>query len=117
MSGVEQLPAWAVIVTAALLVVGAAISFIGALGLLRLEDFYQRVHAPTLGTTLGTASIALASMVYFSALESRPALRELLIVAFITVTTPITLTVLVRAARFRDTAENADGAPNKDGGQ
>jgi len=116
MSGVEELPAWVVALTAALLVVGAAITLIGALGLLRLGSFYERVHAPTLGTTLGTASIALASMVYFSALEARPALRELLIVAFVTVTTPITLTVLVRAARFRDTAENADGAPKKDGG-
>ena len=116
MNGVEELPAWAAVLTAALVVVGAATTFIGALGLLRLGSFYERVHAPTLGTTLGTALIALASMVYFSVIENRPALHELLIVAFVTVTTPVALTVLVRAALFRDTAENPDGVREKDGG-
>ena len=31
------------------------------------RTFYERVHAPTLGTTLGTACIVVASMIYFSA--------------------------------------------------
>jgi multicomponent K+:H+ antiporter subunit G len=92
--------------TAILLVAGAAITLIGTLGLIRLQTFYQRVHAPTLGTTLGTACIALASMVYFSALDSRLVVHELLILLFVTVTTPMTLMILVRAAVSRDEAEN-----------
>ena len=40
--------------TAVLLFLGAAITLIGSLGLLRLGSFYERVHAPTLGTTFGT---------------------------------------------------------------
>jgi multicomponent K+:H+ antiporter subunit G len=91
--------------TATLLIGGAAITFVGSLGLLQLQSFYKRVHAPTLGTTLGTACVALASMIYFSALGSRPVLHELLIVVFVTTTTPITLMVLVRAAAFRDKTE------------
>ena len=83
-----------------LLICGAAITLIGSLGLLRLRSFYERVHAPTLGTTLGTTCIALASMIYFSALGARPVLHELLIIVFVTVTTPISLMVLVRAADF-----------------
>ena len=65
----------AAILAAMLLIVGAAITLIGSLGLLRLQNFYERVHAPTLGTTLGTVCIALASMIYFSALgdPTRPA--------------------------------------------
>jgi len=93
-------------VTAILLIAGAAITLIGSLGLLRLRSFYQRAHAPTLGTTLGTACIALASMIYFSASGMRPALHEMLIIVFVTVTTPISLMVLVRAAILRDRSES-----------
>jgi multicomponent K+:H+ antiporter subunit G len=106
MSEVTDAPSLATILTATLLIGGAAITLIGSLGLLRLRGFYQRVHAPTLGTTLGTLFIATASMIYFSALGTRPVLHELLAIVFVTTTTPITLMVLVRAARFRDGAEN-----------
>ena len=108
MNGVAELPSWVVVLTSVLLVSGAAITFVGALGLLRLGSFYERVHAPTLGTTLGTLAVALASMIYFSAIAGRPMLHEILIVVFVTVTTPVTLTILVRAARFRDTSPSPD---------
>ena len=100
-----HLPAIAAISTAILLIAGAGITLIGSLGLLRLRTFYERVHAPTLGTTLGTSCIAIACTIYFSALGSRPVLYELLILVFITMTTPIALMVLVRAAVFRDETE------------
>jgi multicomponent K+:H+ antiporter subunit G len=100
------LSAVAEILSAVFLVMGAAITLIGSAGLLRLHTFYERVHAPTLGTTLGTACVALASMIYFSALGGRLVLHELLIVIFVTATTPISLTVLVRAAVFRGTFES-----------
>lgn len=102
----KELPAWAALITAILLVVGSGITLIGALGLLRLKSFYERVHAPTLGTTCGSAFIALASIVYFTVAGTRPVFHELLIIIFITVTTPITLMVLVRATLSRDTAES-----------
>jgi multicomponent K+:H+ antiporter subunit G len=88
--------------TAALLVVGAALTLIGALGLLRLRTFYERAHAPTLGTTLGTTLIAVASMIHFSTAGERLVIHEFLIIVFVTATTPITLMILVSAARFRD---------------
>jgi multicomponent K+:H+ antiporter subunit G len=100
----------ATMAVAVLVLVGAATTLIGALGLLRLRGFYDRVHAPTLGTTLGTFCIATASMVHFSTLESRFLLHELLIVVFVTTTTPISLMVLVRAAIFRDESER-ENAP------
>ena len=111
-------PAIAAVLTATLLVAGAGITLIGSLGLLRLQSFYERVHAPTLGTTLGTACIAVASMIYFSALETRPVVHELLLVTFIFVTTPVTLIILVRAAQLRDQfegGENAHKQPNSSG--
>ena len=114
MSPAAELPAWAALATAVLLFVGAAVTLIGALGLLRLKSFYDRVHAPTLGTTLGTGCIAIASAIYFTVLETRPVLHEVLIVVFVTVTTPVTLMILVRAALFRDRSENAGGVPGPD---
>jgi multicomponent K+:H+ antiporter subunit G len=106
MNKAADLPVLATVLTAAFLVAGAATTLVGALGLVRLTSFYQRVHAPTLGTTLGTTCVALASMIYFSTLGTRPVLHEVLIVGFITLTTPITLMILVRAALFRDRSEN-----------
>jgi multicomponent K+:H+ antiporter subunit G len=98
--------------TAALLVVGAGLTLIGSLGLLRLRSFYERAHAPTLGTTLGTTLITLASMIHFSTAGGRLVIHEFLIIVFVTATTPITLMVLISAARFRD--KLGDDARSKD---
>jgi multicomponent K+:H+ antiporter subunit G len=109
MSEVVEAPTLAAILTSVFLVAGAAITLIGSLGLLRFRGFYQRVHAPTLGTTLGVICLAIASMIYFSALGTRPVLHELLIIVFVLATTPITLMILVRAALFRDETERRLG--------
>ena len=105
MSSLETLPDWAAIPVALCLVVGAVITLVGTIGLARFKTFYQRVHAPTLGTSYGAGFILLASMLYFSASEARPVLHELLILVFVTVTTPVTLMLLARAALYRDRAE------------
>jgi multicomponent K+:H+ antiporter subunit G len=91
-----------------LILLGAALAFTGSLGLLRLKSFYDRVHPPTMGTTLGTGLILIGSMLHFSALEARPVLHEILIGALMTVTTPVTYMLLVRAALHRDRAEGRD---------
>lgn len=111
MSGAEDLPLWAALPVAALLIAGAALGLIGSIGLVRLRDFYERVHAPTLATTLGIGFILLASMLHFSVLQSRPVLHELLITAFVVVTTPVTLMVLARAALTRDRREGEPNVP------
>lgn len=101
MTGAAELPAWVALLTALLVLLGAGLTLVGCIGLLRLDNFFQRVHAPTLGTTLGTGSILVASMLYFSVLETRPVLHEILIAVFVTVTTPVTLILLVRATQHR----------------
>jgi len=93
---------------AVLVLVGAALTLVGSLGLLSLRQFYERVHAPTLGTTLGTGLILLASMLLSSALQSRPVLHEIAIGLFITLTTPITYMLIMRAVLQRDTRRIAD---------
>jgi len=85
-----------------LVVLGAFFAFSGALGLLRLKTFYERVHPPTMGTTLGTGLVLIASMLYFTTTQSRPVLHEVLIGLFMTLSTPVTYMLLVRAALHRD---------------
>ena len=92
-------------VVAVLLLLGAAMALIASFGLLRLRTFYQRIHPPTMGTTLGVAFTIAASMLLFSALESRPVIHEMLIAVFAIVTTPVTYLLLLRAAVHRDSAD------------
>lgn len=91
--------AWAV---SALVLGGAAITLIGAIGLVRLETFYRRVHAPTLGSSLGALQVLAGSILFFSISEGRSVLHEILIVLFLSVTTPVAFMLLVRAALERD---------------
>ena len=63
------------------------------------------------GTTLGIGCILLASMLFFSVLQTRLVLHELLIAVFMVVTTPVTLMLLARAALYRDRREGSDEVP------
>ena len=102
MSGLEQLPLWAALVVALLLVLGASIILTGALGLLRLPTFYQRMHGPALIVTLGAGCLLLASMLYFTVTQSRLVIHEVIISAFLLLTAPVVAMTITRAAVYRD---------------
>lgn len=111
MTHLAELPTWAQLLASFFLLVGACVTLIGAVGLITLRDFYDRIHAPTLGTTWGAGGILLASIIIFSALQSRPVLHEVLIAVFVTVTTPVVLMLLGRAALYRDRTEGVTTVP------
>jgi multicomponent K+:H+ antiporter subunit G len=94
--------------TAILVVLGALLALAGSVGLLTLGSFYERVHPPTMGATLGTGLILVACVVHFSDAQQRLVLHHLLIGAFMFVSTPVTYLMLVRAALHRDAAEGHD---------
>src|SRR5690606_37325572 len=96
-----DLPLWATIPATLLLITGGLLALIGSVGLLRLQDFYARMHPPTMGTTLGTGCVLIASMTVSSALVGRPVIHELLITLFIVMTAPVTAMLLIRAAAYR----------------
>ena len=98
----NALPLWASIPAALLLCIGSLLTLIGALGLLRLPNFYARMHGPALGNTMGTGCLLLSSMLVFSVLMERPILHELLIGVFIILTAPVTTMLLTRASLFQD---------------
>ncbi|WP_045767005.1 Na+/H+ antiporter subunit G [Xanthomonas albilineans] len=86
------------IALALLLIVGCFFILIGALGLVRLSDFFKRLHASTTASTLGVGCILLASVGYHLFLGQDPQPRELLITAFLFITAPISAHMMAKAA-------------------
>lgn len=77
-------------VIAFLLVAGGIFAFTGSLGMLKLKDFFMRLHGPTKGTTLGIGCILIASMLYFTVTQREFHVQELLITLFLFITAPVT---------------------------
>lgn len=97
---------------AALLLVGAFFLLTGAIGLVRLPDFFMRLHAPTKSSTLGLGGLLLASMV-LAALQGRIGFAEVLITLFVFVTAPVSANLMAQAAlhlRVPSRAPPPDGA-------
>ena len=113
MTPAEALPGWAALLVAFCVLCGASLTLAGAVGVVRFRSFFERIHAPTLATSFGAAGILLGSMIFFSVLQSRPVLHEVLIFVFVTVTTPVTLMLLARAALFRNRAEGNPDVPSR----
>lgn len=102
MNGIAQLPDWAALIVSLLLIVGSSIVLIGALGLVRLRTFYQRIHGPAITVSLGAGSLLLASMLYFTVAQSRPVVHEVIIIVFVLLTAPVVSMMIMRAAVYRD---------------
>jgi multicomponent K+:H+ antiporter subunit G len=81
-----------------LIVIGAAFTFIGSLGLARLGDFYSRLHGPTKATTLGVGALLIASVIHFSSGGEGPSLHEVLVTVFLFITAPVSAHLLAKAA-------------------
>lgn len=109
-----DIPTWIAVVIAFFLVLGAALALIGAIGLMRMPTFYERLHAPTLSTSWGTGGIMTASILFFSVASGRLVAHEILIGIFVTVTTPVTFMLLARAALHRDRVEKNPLVPQKE---
>lgn len=80
------------IVVSVLLLVGSLFVVVGAFGLLRLPDFFMRLHGPTKSTTLGVGSFLLAAVVHSA--DDGFTLRELLIALFLFMTAPVSAFLL-----------------------
>jgi multicomponent K+:H+ antiporter subunit G len=89
------------LVVALLLLLSGALVLTAGLGLWRLPDFFLRMHAPALASTLAAWIVTLASIVYFSAHAQALSLHAWLIIIVLSITAPVTTMVLARAALFR----------------
>jgi multicomponent K+:H+ antiporter subunit G len=84
------------VITSILLLIGAFFILVGSIGLVRLPEFFMRLHAPTKASTLGVGGVLLASMVY--ALNESVLIHELIITLFVFVTAPVSAHLLSQAA-------------------
>jgi multicomponent K+:H+ antiporter subunit G len=92
---------WTEAVVGLLLIGSALVVVVAALGLLRLPDFFLRMHAPALASTLAAWIVTLASILHFSTRGGGLALHSWLIIIVLSITAPVTTVVLARAALFR----------------
>lgn len=93
----HDLPVWADSLAAVLLVVGAVFALIGSIALVRLSDFFKRLHGPSKATTLGVGCMLLASAVV-AAVNGKPSLHEALVTVFLFLTAPVSAHLLVQLA-------------------
>ncbi len=85
------------LVSAGLLAAGSIFVLIGAFGLIRLPDFYTRLHAAGITDTLGAELILLGLM--FQAGLSLVTVKLILISLFIFFTSPTATHAVANAAR------------------
>lgn len=111
----NPLPFWVEVITAVLVVTSSLFALIGAIGLLRLKDFFQRMHPPALASTLGAWCMALASIIFFSALDGKPVLHAWLIPVLLAITVPVTTLLLARTGLFRQRMAGGDVPPEVSG--
>jgi multicomponent K+:H+ antiporter subunit G len=83
---------------ALLIVIGAVFTCLGSFALLRLRDFYSRLHGPTKATTLGVGSLLVASTLFFSWTEPGISLHEILVAVFLFITAPVGAHLMAKAA-------------------
>jgi multicomponent Na+:H+ antiporter subunit G len=92
-----------------LILAGSLFLFLGALGLFRMPDVYNRLQAGTKATTLG----ALSTIIGVGMVETDWFLKTLIIAVFILMTNPIGSHSIARAARLSKIAVDKITAQDK----
>jgi len=98
----------------ALLLVGGGFALVGSWGMVKLGDFYKRLHGPTKASTLGVGGVLLAAMLWLLML-GQPSLRELLITLFLFMTAPVSAHLMAKAALALDPSARPEAPPSGDG--
>ena len=86
------------VLTAIMLLTGALLILIGAIGAVRMPDLLLRMHATTKAGALGAGLIAVASGIYFTSPEV--SVRAVAILAFVVLTAPVAAHMIGRAGYF-----------------
>ena len=109
------------LIGSALLIMGGLFVLLGSIGLLKLPDFYMRLHTPTKATTLGMGALLIASMIITSVRNGGLSAHELLITIFLFITAPVSAMMLAKTAlhlqvKISESSRNpdlADAAKNQ----
>ncbi|MNO36710.1 Na(+)/H(+) antiporter subunit G [compost metagenome] len=91
-----------------LILIGAAISLISAIGNVRLPDVYTRSHAASKSSTLGVLCTLVGTLLYFVISDGYFSIRLILGIVFVFLTAPVAAHVICRAA-YRHQVPLAEG--------
>lgn len=80
------------------LLLGGFFILVGSIGLVKMPDFFMRLHGPTKATTLGMASLLIGAMIYFSSTQTGISAKEILISLFLLLTAPISAYMMIKSA-------------------
>ncbi len=103
----------ATLATAIALLIGAIFTLVGAIGLLKFNDSMTRLHAPTKVGTVGVGSLLLAS-VFHSFANGSQSFHELLIMAFLFVTAPISANFIAKVNIHKQSCPEPPAPPQDD---
>jgi len=87
------------------LLIGSFFTLVGSIGLVKLPDFFMRLHGPTKATTLGVGAMLVASMLYYFTYHNAVRLNEVLIIVFLFMTAPVSAHLMSKAALHRKNAK------------
>jgi multicomponent Na+:H+ antiporter subunit G len=85
-----------ILIEAIAIVIGVFFMLVSSLGVLRMPDFYSRLHAPTKAATLGLFFLLIA--VIIGVPEKVVVTKALLALVFIAATAPVGAHIMSRAA-------------------
>lgn len=95
------------------LLIGSGFVTVGVIGLLKFNDSMTRLHAPTKVGTVGIGALLLASIGH-SVLLGQTSIHELLIMAFLFVTAPISANFIAKVNIHRRSCEVPPEPPRDD---
>lgn len=84
------------IIGAVITLIGSIFIFLGALGLLRMPDFFNRIQAGTKASTLGT----MLSILGIGIINYEWAGKIIILIVFVFMTNPLSSHVIARAAYY-----------------
>ncbi|MEY1556335.1 monovalent cation/H(+) antiporter subunit G [Yoonia sp. R2331] len=98
------------IVAALFLFVGSGFVLVGVIGLLKFNDPMTRLHAPTKVGTMGIGMLLLAAMLHAFIMRDG-SFHELLIMAFLFVTAPISANFIAKVNIHKRTCDTPPAPP------
>lgn len=108
---------WIEFLLSALLLASSFFTLVGSIGLVRFDQFFKRLHAPTKATTMGVGSALVVSICYHALIGNGLHPHELLITAFLIITAPISAHMMAKAAislRLAGSESHSSDAPTVD---
>jgi len=101
------------LIVSLLLIGGGIFALTGAIGLVKLQDCIQRLHAPTKAATLGVGGVLIASALFFTMKTGSLSFHEVLIALFILLTAPITANFIAKV--YIEGARSSEDLPDTGG--